>query len=224
MIKYFNNYFEKKDIQNLQDTSAYVKDDTNKYVKTTEPLEIIQITGLLSEEEAEKIQENIFNNIKDNITSFTQYDDKLNKFIYNVNNEISEYFNNNIQHKNIKNINTILTQLYKTAEKNNTMRISDEIINKLITLYGVKTNKIIFDIIVYEYFSLKKLYNNIHIDENMTIDKSLNVGEVKRGQIIWLTALLKKPGSSYTNQTLGVLKLRIIDYYYGLNKLNQVMK
>jgi hypothetical protein len=58
----------------------------------------------------------------------------------------------------------------------------------------------------------------------MTIDKNLNVGEVKRGQIIWMTALLKKPGTSYNNQTLGVLKVRVVDYYYGLNKLNQVIK
>lgn len=60
------------------------------------------------------------------------------------------------------------------------------------------------------------------LEENMTIDKALNIGEVKRGETIWLTALLKKPGNSYSSQTLGVIKCRIIDYYYGLSKLNQI--
>ena len=229
MIEKFNNFFEKKDIQNLQDTSAYIKDDDGNYVKSNEPLELVQITGILSEEEAEKIEENIFNDIKNSITTFTNHqDEKLQKFLYNVNDEISEYYANKYQDKrsdkNDKNINNILIKLYRTAEKNNTMRIPDSELEKLTELYGFDKNNMIFDIIVYEYYSLKKLYNNIHVDENMTIDKSLNVGEVKRGQIIWLTALLKKPGTSYTNQTLGVLKLRVIDYYYGLNKLNQVMK
>jgi len=117
MVHDFKQFSEKKDNQNLQDDiTTFIKDE-NKFIKTDEPLEIIQITGLLTDKS-----------------------------------------------------------------------------------------------------EIKKL------EENMTIDKSLNVGEVKRGQIIWLTALLKKPGTSYTNQTLGVLKLRIVDYYYGLSKLNQVMK
>ena len=223
MIKKYNNYFEKKDIQNLQDTSAYVKDDEGKYVKSNKPLELVKITGILSDEEVEKIEENIFNDIKNSITTFTKYDNKLNNFIVNVNDEISDFYTTEINNKDLQNINNILTILYKTAEKNNTMRISEYDLEKLTELYRLDKNNLINDIIVYEYYSLKKLYN-IHVDENMTIDKNLNVGEVKRGQIIWLTALLKKPGNSYTNQTLGVLKLRVIDYYYGLNKLNQVMK
>lgn len=60
------------------------------------------------------------------------------------------------------------------------------------------------------------------LEESFTPDTQLNVGEVKRGQIIWLTAILSKPGSSYSSQTIGVLKCRVVDYYYGLNKLNSL--
>lgn len=52
----------------------------------------------------------------------------------------------------------------------------------------------------------------------------LSVKEVKRGQIIWLTALLKRPHQStpYNQTTMGVIKARVVDYYYGLNKLKYV--
>lgn len=64
------------------------------------------------------------------------------------------------------------------------------------------------------------------IEENITVDTSISVGEVKRGQIIYLTALLKRPHQTtpYNQTTIGVLKCRIVDYFYGLNKLKQVMK
>jgi hypothetical protein len=64
------------------------------------------------------------------------------------------------------------------------------------------------------------------IEENMTVDTSISVGEVKRGQIIYLTALLKRPRQTipYNQTTMGVLKVRVVDYFYGLNKLKQVMK
>jgi len=64
------------------------------------------------------------------------------------------------------------------------------------------------------------------IEENMTVDTTVSVGEVKRGQIIYLTALLKRPHQTtpFNQTTMGVLKCRIVDYFYGLNKLKQVMK
>jgi len=64
------------------------------------------------------------------------------------------------------------------------------------------------------------------IEENITVDTAISVGEVKRGQIIYLTAMLKRSHQTtpYNQTTLGVLKCRIIDYFYGLNKLKQVMK
>ena len=117
MVENFNNFFEKKDVANLQDDITALVKDGDDYVKAEEPMELVQVTGILTDEE-----------------------------------------------------------------------------------------------------EIKK------IEEGMTIDKSLNLGEVKRGEIIWLTALLKKPGTSYNNQTLGVIKVRVVDYFYGLSKLNQVMK
>ena len=64
------------------------------------------------------------------------------------------------------------------------------------------------------------------IKENFTIDTSLNLKNVKRGEILWLTALLQKDNKSQTlnSQTLGVVKVRVVDYFYGLNKLNQIKK
>ena len=48
--------------------------------------------------------------------------------------------------------------------------------------------------------------------------------EVKRGDIIWLTAFIKKAGSTSwsSQQSQAVLKCRIVDIYNGLNKLKYV--
>jgi len=56
------------------------------------------------------------------------------------------------------------------------------------------------------------------------LNTDLSLKQVKRGDIIWLTALLQKPGSSssYNTQTLCTIKARIVDWYTGLNKLNQM--
>ncbi len=48
--------------------------------------------------------------------------------------------------------------------------------------------------------------------------------EIKRGDIVWLSCLMRKPGSSFAAQSQGVLKCRITDIYLGLSKLNQLMK
>jgi len=63
------------------------------------------------------------------------------------------------------------------------------------------------------------------IEEAFTLDTSLTIRGVERGQIIWLTALLERTsGSSINSQKLGVVKCRVVDYFYGLNKINQVKK
>jgi hypothetical protein len=68
--------------------------------------------------------------------------------------------------------------------------------------------------------------------ENQLIEKlpgapvfntDLQLKKVKRGDIIWVTALLERPGlKSYDSQSMGVIKCRIVDYYYGLNKLKYI--
>jgi hypothetical protein len=54
---------------------------------------------------------------------------------------------------------------------------------------------------------------------NLTSD--IAAKELKRGDTIWLTALLKRPNSSssYNQSVTGTLKCRIVDLYYGYNKL-----
>jgi len=50
----------------------------------------------------------------------------------------------------------------------------------------------------------------------------IGVREVNRGDIIWLTALLKKPGStSWSNvqSNYSCIKCRVVDIFWGLNKL-----
>ena len=62
------------------------------------------------------------------------------------------------------------------------------------------------------------------IEEGFSLDTSLTIKDVKRGDILYLTALLERTsGSSINSQKLGVLKVRVVDYYLGLNKLNQVV-
>jgi len=118
MIQKFKQYSEGKDIQNLQDDITTLVKDGEDYVKITEPLELVQVTGVISDEEEIK--------------------------------KIEEHF---------------------------VIHAGD--------------------------FSGK---------------------EIKRGEIVWLSCLMKKPGNSYASNQQGVLKCRITDIYIGLSKLNQLMK
>ena len=58
------------------------------------------------------------------------------------------------------------------------------------------------------------------------ISTDLSVKQVKRGDTIWVTAFIQKPGTqSWTSQTSqAVLKCRISDIYFGLNILNTIKK
>ncbi len=56
------------------------------------------------------------------------------------------------------------------------------------------------------------------------INTDLSVKEVKRGDYIWITALLRKQGHSFTSPAVqGVIKLRVVDIFYGLQYLNKVI-
>jgi hypothetical protein len=49
--------------------------------------------------------------------------------------------------------------------------------------------------------------------------------EVKRGDTIYITALVKKKGNSFSSPaTQAVIKVRVIDIYHGLAYLNKVIK
>jgi hypothetical protein len=53
------------------------------------------------------------------------------------------------------------------------------------------------------------------------LNTDLSLKQVKRGQEIWITALLQKQSSTvYNSQSIGLLKVRVLDIYYGLSKLS----
>jgi hypothetical protein len=61
------------------------------------------------------------------------------------------------------------------------------------------------------------------IDEAITFDTQVPK-DVKRGDHIWITAMIKKKNSSYNNPgRQAVIKVRVIDIYYGLSHLNKVI-
>jgi hypothetical protein len=57
---------------------------------------------------------------------------------------------------------------------------------------------------------------------NVSMD--LTVKSVDVGQILWLTALLKPRNKSiaYSIGEMGVIKVKVMSTYYGLNKLSQL--
>ena len=73
--------------------------------------------------------------------------------------------------------------------------------------------------IIQEPNKIKKLEETINAAP--VINTDLRVKTIKRGDVIWLTCLLQKPGSTSwnTQQTIGCVKVRVIDFFYGLNKL-----
>lgn len=66
----------------------------------------------------------------------------------------------------------------------------------------------------------------LSLKENLLMDTSLNIMDIKRGQILWLTALLQKKTTTqpFNSQTMGVVKVRVVDYFVGLNKLRTLKK
>lgn len=62
------------------------------------------------------------------------------------------------------------------------------------------------------------------VEGAISINTDLSVKEVKRGDTIWITALLRKQGHSFTSPAVqGVIKVRIVDIFYGLQYLNKVI-
>ena len=63
------------------------------------------------------------------------------------------------------------------------------------------------------------------IDENFVVHAGDFSGkEIKRGDYVWLSCLMKKPGLSYSASQQGVIKCRVVDIFIGLSKLNQLMR
>jgi hypothetical protein len=66
---------------------------------------------------------------------------------------------------------------------------------------------------------------DIEIKENIIgIPSDLSKKELSRGDTIYITALIKKKGVSFSSPaTQAVLKVRIVDIYHGLSYLNKVL-
>lgn len=60
--------------------------------------------------------------------------------------------------------------------------------------------------------------NNPALEEAMIVNADLGGKEVKRGDVIWITALIKK--NNYNINSMAVLKTRVSDMYNSLNVLN----
>lgn len=63
-------------------------------------------------------------------------------------------------------------------------------------------------------------------NENLiALNTDLSNKEIKRGDIVYITAFIKKPGHSMTSpSTQSILKLRVVDIYQGLAQLNRLIK
>ncbi len=61
--------------------------------------------------------------------------------------------------------------------------------------------------------------------ENLiALNTDLSNKEIKRGDEVYITAFIRKPGQSMTSpSTQSVLKLRVIDIYQGLSQLNRFL-
>jgi hypothetical protein len=104
-----------------------------------------------------------------------------------------------------------------------------EIIRKLDNGEYEKTNGDINIIqvtgVVTDEEEIKKIENQLdeRVSSAPVFNTDLQVKKIKRGDTIWVTALLEKPNStSWNAQSMGVIKCRVVDYYYGLNKLKYI--
>jgi hypothetical protein len=58
----------------------------------------------------------------------------------------------------------------------------------------------------------------------MGVKADLSNKEIKRGEIIYITALVRKAGHSVSSPAVqSVIKLRVVDIYHGLSMLNKVI-
>ena len=78
-------------------------------------------------------------------------------------------------------------------------------------------------------FEIESIIDVFHdpkdIKENFVgLQSDLTKKEVKRGDTIYITAMIKKPGHSMTSPaTQAVIKVRFVDIYQGLSYLNKVI-
>lgn len=61
------------------------------------------------------------------------------------------------------------------------------------------------------------------IEEAITFDTQVPK-DIERGKYMWITAMIKRKGTSYNDPgRQAVIKVRVVDIYYGLSHLNKVI-
>lgn len=74
---------------------------------------------------------------------------------------------------------------------------------------------------------IEELENQIQEAKGGTVlSTDISAKDVKRGDTLWLTAILapKNKSVAYAPGTMGVLKVRVVDIFYGLSKLKNMIK
>jgi hypothetical protein len=61
---------------------------------------------------------------------------------------------------------------------------------------------------------------NPALEEAMVISGDFGGNEVKRGDIIWITAIIKK--NNYNLNSMAVIKTRVVDLYQGMSALSNI--
>lgn len=133
---------------------------------------------------------------------------------------------------NIKKFNTFHENKSEDDKKSGEQEeLSDDINDVELEIDGEPAEKgdyeieSIIDVIVPKDKKDKKEYGNSVEESSVTVQSDMTVKEAKRGDIIWITALLRRKGTTSFNSPAkqGVLKLRVIDIYYGLQYINKVL-
>lgn len=97
---------------------------------------------------------------------------------------------------------------------------------QLIDIEKIKSGEYEIDSVIDVFMDPGKLNDKLKESGVIGITTDFTNKEVNRGDIIYITAMLRKKGTtSFSNPSIqAVLKLRIIDIYHGLSYLNKVLK
>ena len=127
--------------------------------------------------------------------------------------------------KSINNFNKFL----ETKTKEDSDKLSSDIENVDMEIEGEKVDNNDYEIeeildVIIPSKEKEREYGNVD-ESTVSVHSDMTVKEAKRGDIIWVTALLRRRGTtSLTSPAVqGVLKVRIVDIFYGLQYLKKVL-
>lgn len=82
----------------------------------------------------------------------------------------------------------------------------------------------------YEIDTIIDIIRDVNIEdylrqnENMVMFNNMSTTEVKRGEVIWLSTMIRPKDRPYMKPIPAVLKLKVMDIHKGLKYLNKVIK